>query len=121
MNKNEMLAEYMREIRSEVCGHCVERPADGPPCGPLGKHCGIEAHLDKLVEEVHMIRSARIDPYLDELHRRTCAVCESRDTEECPCPLDYLHVLAVWAIDQVDGRHQQTPPPVAIQRSSSGR
>jgi hypothetical protein len=107
------MVAYLREIRVEVCAHCVERPADGPPCGPLGKHCGIEAHLEELVEEAHLIRSAAINPYLDELHRRTCTVCEMRDTEECPCPLDYLHVLAVQAIDQVDSRHRQSPPSVA--------
>ena len=38
--------------------------------------------------------------------------CESRDTEECPCPLDYLHVLAVQAIDEVDRERQQRPSPV---------
>ena len=113
MNKNQMLAEYLQEIRSEVCAHCVERPDQGPPCGPLGKHCGIEAHLEELVEEVHLIHSARIDPYLDELHRRTCVTCDRRDTDECPCPLDYLHVLAVQAIDQVDCRHPSDFPPVA--------
>ena len=113
MNKDQMLAEYLWEIRSEVCAHCVERPPDGPPCGPLGKHCGIEEHLDELAEEAHLIRSETIAPYLDEFHRRTCAVCKRRDTEECPCPLDYLHVLAVQAIDQVVCRHQQSPPPVA--------
>ena len=113
MNTDRMLAEYLQEIRSEVCDHCVERPADGPPCGPLGKHCGIEEHLDELVEEAHLIHSSAINPYLEEFHRRTCAVCERRDTEECPCPLDYLHVLAVQAIDQVDFRHRPSPPPVA--------
>ncbi len=114
MNESLMLAEYLREIRSEVCAHCVERPAEGPPCEPLGKHCGIEVHLDELVEEAHVIRSAAIDPYLDQFHRQTCAVCESRDTEDCPCPLDYLHVLAVQAIDQVDYRHQEDPQPFVV-------
>ena len=113
MGFERMLDEYLEEIRSEVCAHCVDRPPGGPPCGPLGRHCGIEAHLDKLVEEVHLIRSATIDPYLDELHRRTCVVCDRRDSDECPCPLDYLHVLAVEAIDEVDSRHRRTPPPVA--------
>ena len=113
MSKNEMQAEYLREIRSEVCAHCVERPIEGPPCEPLGKHCGIEVHLDELIEEAHAIRSSAIDPYLDQLHRRTCEVCESRDTEDCPCPLDYLHVLAVQAIDEVDYRHQQDHQPMA--------
>lgn len=113
MNKDQMLAEYLRQIRSEVCAHCVERPADGPPCGPLGKHCGIEEHLVELVEEAHLIHSAAISPYLDEFHRRTCALCDRRDTDECPCPLDYLHVLAVQAIDEVDCRHQQGLPSAA--------
>jgi hypothetical protein len=63
-----------------------------------------------LVEEVHLVRSAAIDPYLQELHQGTCAVCELRDTEECPCPLEYLHLLAVQAIEDVDSRHAQNLP-----------
>ena len=46
------LHEYLDEIRQEVCSRCVERPLGGPPCGPLGKPCGVELHLAGLVEAV---------------------------------------------------------------------
>src|SRR5437016_1604702 len=36
------LAEYREEIRNHVCSRCVDRPAGGPPCEPLGKRCGVE-------------------------------------------------------------------------------
>src|SRR5262249_47776782 len=47
------LAEYLNEIRREVCSRCVERPPGGPPCAPLGKQCGIEMHLPELIDAVH--------------------------------------------------------------------
>jgi hypothetical protein len=36
------LAEYLGEIREQVCSRCPERPPGGTPCAPLGKDCGIE-------------------------------------------------------------------------------
>src|SRR5262249_28608207 len=31
------LADYLKEIREQVCACCVERPAGAPPLCPLGK------------------------------------------------------------------------------------
>ena len=107
------MSEYRDELRAEVCSRCVERPGGGPPCEPLGKRCAIELYLGELVSEAHAIRSEAIDPYLDTLHRQTCAACENRDTDHCPCPLDYLHVLAIHAIDEVDYRRGQHPAAAA--------
>ena len=59
------LQEYLDEIRKEVCSRCVERPAGGPPCEPLGKPCGVELHLEKLIDAVHDVHSGLIGPYLE--------------------------------------------------------
>src|ERR1700730_11112354 len=101
------LAEYMAEIREQVCAHCVERPPGGPPCAPKGKRCGIELNLGKLVDVVHGVRSETIDPYIDKLHDDICASCPIRPTNQCPCPLDYLLTLAVRAIETVDQRRAE--------------
>ena len=98
------LPEYLAEIRQHVCSKCIERPPGGPPCAPLGKSCGIEVNLGRLVEEVHMVRNAAMDPYMIVFHDNVCSCCPASPTEQCPCPLKYLLLLAVEAIETVDER-----------------
>jgi hypothetical protein len=99
--------EYMSEIRDQVCTRCVERPPGGPPCAPLGKHCGIELDLPALVAAVHRVRSNNMEPYIDHFHGDVCMHCANRDTTQCPCPLEFLLVLAVQAIEAVDQRRAE--------------
>jgi hypothetical protein len=104
-----MLAEveldtYLDEIRKEVCSRCVERPEGGPPCQPLGKMCGVELHLPRLVEAVHEIKSELIGPYLDNNRKKICEGCAFLNSDHCPCPMDTLAVLVVEAIEAVDKR-----------------
>ena len=99
---DERLAPYVRAIREQVCSRCVERPFGGPPCAPLGKRCGIELNLPLLVEAVHQVRSDQMEPYIAVFHDHVCAVCPTQPTDQCPCPLEYLLILAVQAIESVD-------------------
>ena len=101
------LQEYLDEIRKQVCSRCIEKPAGGPPCGPLGKDCGIEMHLPELIESIHQVHSPRIAPYLDRNRSEICAHCSLLHTSICPCPMDYLGVLLVHAVETVDERHRQ--------------
>jgi hypothetical protein len=96
--------KYLEEIRREVCSRCVEKPPGGPPCAPLGKRCGIETHLPELIQSVRRVRSLSIVPYLDENRERICTTCADRPFCTCPCPMDYLAVLLVEAIEAVDER-----------------
>lgn len=98
------LKEYMAEIREQVCSRCIERPAGGPPCVPLGKRCGIELNLPQIIDAVHSVHSRSMDQYMDRLHNDVCAHCPALDSEYCPCPLKYLLLLAVEAIEDVDER-----------------
>jgi hypothetical protein len=100
-------AEYLEEIRREVCSHCVERPPGGPPCAPLGKQCGIEIHLPKLIDAVHEVRSASIEPYLCNNRHKICEHCTYLHSSICPCPMDYLSVLLVQAVEAVDQRRKE--------------
>jgi hypothetical protein len=107
------LAEYLDEIRNQVCSRCVERPPGGPPCLPLGKQCGIELHLPQLIEAIHQIKSGSIGPYLENNQNRVCEHCgHLNDNTFCPCPLKYLAVLIVQAVETVDLRRQQQAPVV---------
>jgi hypothetical protein len=98
------LSEYLEEIRQQVCSRCIERPAGGPPCFPLGKMCGIEMHFPELIKAIHQVKSDSIAPYLDHNRRTICEHCNRRNSSDCPCAMDYLAVLLVQAVETVDAR-----------------
>ena len=106
MYPEEQLADYMEEIRKEVCSRCIERPPGGPPCAPLGKRCGVELNLPLIIDAVHATYSDNMEPYTANFHEMVCTQCPNRPTEQCPCPMEYLLILAVQAIEAVDERHQ---------------
>jgi hypothetical protein len=102
------LAEYQDEIREQVCSRCVDRPPGGPPCTPLGKVCGVELHLPELIDAIHERRSISIAPYLEHNRQEVCEKCAfHNNTSHCPCPMDYLAVLVVQAVETVDDRRRQ--------------
>jgi hypothetical protein len=98
------LREYLQEIRDEVCSRCVERPPGGPPCTPLGKICGVELHLENLIDSIHEVRSNRMGPYLDHNRQEVCEKCAFLHSDVCPCPMDSLALLVVEAVETVDVR-----------------
>jgi hypothetical protein len=99
------LAEYREEIRNHVCTRCVDRPAGGPPCEALGKRCGVEMHLPQLVHAIREVRSGSIAPYLEHNRATICRGCVLlHHPNACPCPMDYLAVLVVEAVENVDRR-----------------
>src|SRR3954452_20858476 len=93
------LTEYLTEIRGSVCSRCVERPPGGPPCAPLGKDCGVEMHLPQLIESIREVHSDLAAPYLNHNRRQICASCALLHSSVCPCPMDYLAVLVVEAVE----------------------
>ncbi len=112
MHGDRLLNEYLDEIRQEVCSRCIEWPPEGPPCAPLGKICGVEQHLAELVAEVRKIQSPLIKPYLENNRTEICVRCSQLHGDSCPCPMDYLSVLLVEAIEAVDRRHAHETMPV---------
>lgn len=101
------LEPYMAAIRESVCSRCIERPAGGPPCLPLGKRCGIEINLPQLVATVRGVDAPAMDPYIEAFHDVVCEPCSNRMTSHCPCPLDALLLLAVEAIEAVEENHAE--------------
>src|SRR5262249_39565269 len=86
---------------------CVERPAGGPLCTPLGKVCGVELHLPELVESIRQVQSPLVEPYLDRNRCIICSRCAHLHTNVCPCPLDYLSLPLVDAVEEVDRRRAE--------------
>jgi hypothetical protein len=100
------LEEYLAEIREQVCSCCPERPHGGPPCLPLGKKCGVELHLPRIIEVVRGTdKSGSLGPYLEHVRTQICTYCENLHTQWCPCPMDSLALLVVEAVETVDQRH----------------
>jgi hypothetical protein len=116
--------EYLDEIRKQVCSICVERPPGGPPCHPLGKECGVELHLPQLIDAVREVHSSRIAPYLEHNRLKICGKCAYHHSSICPCPMDYLAVPLVQAVEAVDerrARHERERGLIAsLLRSGSG-
>jgi hypothetical protein len=108
MDAEPELREYLDEIRERVCTRCIERPPGGPPCAPLGKECAVELKLPAFIDVVHQVDSPYILPYLEQLHDQVCTRCTMQGEQGCPCPLNYLFVLVVQAIEAVDERRGQT-------------
>lgn len=100
------LDEYQSELRDQVCDHCVSRLPGAPPCEPKGVGCGIEQHLEKLIEICRSVDSPLIDPYLDRLRDEICGDCDFVDQPVCPCPLKYLLPVAVLAVETVELRRR---------------
>jgi hypothetical protein len=100
------LDDYAKELEQQVCRRCISRVNGAPPCAPKGIGCGIEQHLEKLVQICRSVDSALIDPYLDRMHDEICDDCAYRDKSVCPCPLKYLLPLAVSAVETVERRRQ---------------
>ncbi len=98
------LAEYMKEIRQEVCRYCVECPPGGPPCAMRGKWCGVEYFFPEMIQAIHEVRSRWVLPYLLHNSRRICAHCVNRAADCCPCPLQSLAPLIVPAVKNVESR-----------------
>jgi hypothetical protein len=113
------LSEYLGKIREHVCTRCPERPRGGPPCAPLGKTCGVEAHLAQLVESIQAVQSQCIDPYLAHNRMEICNCCEFRHGAACPCAMDYLSVLLVEAVEAVDQRRAENASELPC--AASGR
>jgi hypothetical protein len=103
--------EYLEEIRRQVCAHCVERPPGGPPCLPLGKPCGVELHLPQIVAAIREVHSPLVEPYLANNRSKICQHCAFLHSSHCPCPMDYLAVLLVEAVETVDRRRDAVEEP----------
>jgi hypothetical protein len=104
MESKDELDEYRTQLREDVCSRCIARLPNAPPCGLLGKGCGIERHLEALVNLCRTTESTLMEPYVARLHEEICPTCDLRDKPACPCPLDYLLQLAIEAVEKVERR-----------------
>jgi hypothetical protein len=112
-------AEYLTEVREQVCSHCPEQATDQALLVPACRQCGVQLQLPRIVESIH-----DADDFLSELdpapdRHLVCARCHCLDSAACPCPGGQLAARVVRAVKSVDERRAQwtlvrrrlTPPP----------
>src|SRR5262245_49436341 len=64
-------------------------------------------HLPQLIDAVREVQSASIEPYQDNNRRKICEDCPMLHGCDCLCPMDYLAVLLVQAVETVDEQRRQ--------------
>ena len=60
-----------------------------------------------MIEAIHDVKSPLIEPYLKHNRCAICQKCALLHGDVCPCPMDYLSVLIVQAVETVDQRREQ--------------
>ena len=55
-----------------------------------------------------------IEPYLENNRHKICETCALDHSSCCPCPMDYLAVLLVQAVETVDRRHAEAEQPAGV-------
>jgi hypothetical protein len=100
-------AEYLAEVRREVCSRCPERQTGGPPFTPRCRRCGIELQLHAVVESIHDAGEAVTEHGPPPDRHLVCARCVCLDGRNCPCPAGSLTARVVRAVKAVDERREQ--------------
>jgi hypothetical protein len=60
-----------------------------------------------MIESIRQVRSRMIAPYLEHNRNNICSECALLHSSSCPCPMDYLSVLIVEAVETVDQRRRR--------------
>ena len=100
-------AEYLAEVREQVCGHCPEWAPDRPPYCLRCLHCGVRLQLPRLVESIHEAEGwlGGADTVPDR--REVCARCAGLEGSNGLCPAGPHLDLLVGAVESVDERREQ--------------
>ena len=100
-------AEYLAEVREQVCEHCPQRVPDRPPFRPQCRRCGVELQLPQLVMSICEAGDelSEFDPSPDR--QKVCAQCVCLGRGDCPCPAGLVPALLVKAVKAVEERRSQ--------------
>ena len=100
---------YREAIRRKVCEHCIDLDEKGRCTLTGDERCGVELHLEKIVDVVHSVRSTNLGDYVRVLRERVCASCKNQNPDgtcrlrgEADCGLDRYFALVVEAIEEAD-------------------
>ncbi len=100
-------AEYLAEVREQVCAHCSQRAPGRPPFTRACRRCGIELQLPQMVESIHAAEERLPEFGPPPSRRLVCARCVCLEGGTCPCMAAARTDLLVKAVRIVDERHEQ--------------
>jgi hypothetical protein len=100
-------AEYLAEVREQVCEHCRERTPGAAPFRPRCRYCGIELRLPELVESIHDAGETLTEFGPAPDRRTVCARCPCLGSGICPCMASAMTAELVRAVQTVDERRRQ--------------
>jgi hypothetical protein len=100
-------AEYLTEIREQVCDHCPQRVPGQPPFRPQCRRCGIELQLPQLVNSICAAGDGLSERDPRPERHMVCAQCVCLDRGDCPCPASLVASLLVRAVQTVEERRRQ--------------
>lgn len=99
--------EYRAALREKICAKCVDGDGKGACLIAPGRECALETHFTSILESVNSVFSTSVEPYVEQLRKKVCAVCTSQTgggscalRDETECALDRYFPLIVQVIEE---------------------
>jgi len=99
--------EYWDALQAKVCARCLEGNGKGGCLIAPGRECALKVHFPRIIEAVNSVFSPSVEPYVEQLRKKVCAVCTSQtDAGSCSlrddaeCALDRYYPLIVQVIEE---------------------
>ncbi|HMK38315.1 MAG TPA: hypothetical protein VK569_03175 [Bacteroidota bacterium] len=99
--------EYWDALQRKICAKCVDGDGHGGCLIAHGRDCAIKTHFPQIIESVNSVFSPSVEPYVEQLRKRVCAVCTSQSSggecrlrDETECALDRYFPLIVQVIEE---------------------
>ncbi len=99
--------EYLSALEQRICAKCVDGDGSGQCLIAPGRECALRSRFPQIIETVNAVFSQSVEPYVDELRKRVCALCTEQTPEgtcalrdETECALDRYFPLIVQVIEE---------------------
>jgi biotin carboxylase len=99
--------EYWEALQRKICVKCVDGDGSGSCLIAPGSDCAMKTHFPQIIETVNSVFSPSVEPYVEQLRKKVCAVCTGQSSEgscrlrsETDCALDRYFPLIVQVIEE---------------------
>ena len=108
--------EYWAALQQKICAKCVDGDGGGGCRIAPGHECAVKTHFPQIIESVNSVFSQSVEPYVEQLRKKVCAVCTSQSSEgacrlrdETECALDRYFPLIVQVIEETQLKKRLLP------------
>ena len=103
------IEKIRQAVHKKVCVHCIDLDENGK-CTLTGeRQCGVERHLEKIIDVVRSVDSKNIDDYVQKLREIVCHDCKNQNSDgrcqlrnDADCGLDRYFALVIEAIEETE-------------------